>query len=504
MNFSVEKGLAEDIKADVLIAPVFEGVKTFSGTLAVCDKRMNGFIKEELAEAEFNGEAGSAFIVHTHGQLGVKRIILVGVGKKNDLTPEALRRMAATAVLEARTVRAKTAVCSFEGILPAKIDETVAAQAVAEGVLLSDYTFLEYKGEEKEKLEKKRMKTWLFVTSDARTAKKIEKGVVEGQMFADATIFTRDLVNEPAITMTPKHMASMAEQLNSLPGVKVTVYGHSEIKKMKMGALLGVNAGSDEPPFFVHMKYTPKKKNVKKIAICGKGITFDSGGLSLKPTHYMDTMKSDMAGAAAVIGVFSRIADLAPSVEVHGVIALTENMISGKATRPGDVLTAYNGKTIEVSNTDAEGRLILADALSWVEKNLKPDYIVDIATLTGAQIIALGQEYAAMMGSDEKLIEAYRTAAAETGELVWQLPLVMEYRPLLNSNIADIANITKNNWAGSITAAVFLKEFVKDTPWLHLDIAGPAWVERRMVPYIPEGASGYTVRTVMQLLRNLK
>lgn len=504
MNFSVEKGLAEETTADVLIAPVFQEAKTFSGALAVCDKRMNGFIKELVEEEEFSGEPGAALMVHTRGELAAKRVLLIGVGKKKELTTESLRRMAATAVLEARKVRAKTAVCSFEGILPAKVDESAAAQAVAEGVLLGDYSFMEYKGEEKEKLAKKRMKTWFFVAADARTAKKVEKGVVEGQMFAEATIVARDLVNEPAVTMTPKHMATVAEKLNSLPGVTVRVYPQSEIKKMKMGGILGVNAGSDEPPFFVHMQYKPKKKGAKKIAICGKGITFDSGGLSLKPTHYMDTMKSDMSGAAAVIGVFSRIADLAPGVEVHGVIALTENMISGKATRPGDVLTAYNGKTIEVNNTDAEGRLILADALSWVEKNVKPDYIIDVATLTGAQIIALGQEYAAMIGSDSKLVDAYRTAANETGELVWELPLIMEYRPLLNSNIADISNITRNNWAGSITAAIFLKEFVKDTPWLHIDIAGPAWVEKRMLPYAPEGASGCTVRALMQLLRNMK
>lgn len=323
-------------------------------------------------------------------------------------------------------------------------------------------------------------------------------------MFAESTMLVRDLVNEPAITMTPKHMAGIAEKLSSQPGVKVTVYGKSDMKKFKMGALLGVNAGSDEPPFLVHMQYTPKKKNVKKIAICGKGITFDSGGLSLKPTHFMDTMKSDMAGAATVMGVFSRIADLAPSVEVHGVIALTENMISGKATRPGDVLTAYNGKTIEVKNTDAEGRLILSDAMSWAEDTIKPDFMVDLATLTGAQVIALGQEYAAIMGTDSKLVKRYKDAADESGELVWELPLAEDYKQFLKSPIADIANIASNRWAGTIMAGLFLKEFVEKTPWIHLDIAGPAWVESRMLPYAPAGGSGYAVRTLMYMLRGMK
>lgn len=464
---------------------------------------MNGRIKEIVEEETFEGKSGSTLVVRTNGEIAAKRILLVGVGKKKELTLEGLRRMAGTAVLAAREFKAKTATYSVEG-LPASLELQDVAQAVTEGVLLSDYVFLEYKGKEKEEMQKMRMKTWLFVAADAKTAKKVEKGVVEGQMFAESTMIVRDMVNEPAITMTPKRMAGIAEKLSNQPGVKVTVYTKADIKKMKMGALLGVNAGSDEPPFFVHMQYKPKKKNAKKIAICGKGITFDSGGLSLKPTHFMDTMKSDMGGAAAVIGVFSRIADLAPSVEVHGVIALTENMISGQATRPGDVLTAYNGKTIEVKNTDAEGRLILADALSWAEDTIKPDFMVDVATLTGAQVIALGQEYSAILGTDDKFVKRYENAAKESGELVWELPMVEEYRQFLKSPIADVANIASNRWAGTIMAGLFLKEFVEKTPWIHLDIAGPAWVESRMIPYIPTGGSGYAVRTLMYMLRGMK
>jgi leucyl aminopeptidase len=283
------------------------------------------------------------------------------------------------------------------------------------------------------------------------------------------------------------------------------VLDRAACEKLGMGAYLAVAKGSDEPPYFLHLVYRPHRSNKtnKKIALVGKAVTFDSGGLSLKPSDHMETMKSDMAGAAAVLGIFSVLSDIAPGAEVHGLIAACENMPSGKAMRPGDIVTAMNGKSIEILNTDAEGRLTLADALAYANKKIKTDSIVDLATLTGACMAALGTDIAGLLSNDEKMSSKIELAAKSSGEPVWRLPLFSDYSPLMAGDHADLRNISRAKYGGAITAGLFLKEFAGDTPWAHLDIAGPAFVERDALSYMNKGGTGFGVRTMLNWLKNI-
>ncbi len=317
---------------------------------------------------------------------------------------------------------------------------------------------------------------------------------------------TRDLVNTPGHDMTPSHLAEVAHTiaLASNDRVTVTIYEESECEEMGMGSYLAVGKGSQEPPKFIHLVYKPKEETTKRVAVVGKGVTFDSGGLSLKPAQYMETMKCDMAGAATVLGLFSTLAKFDIPVEVHGIIAATENMPSGQAIRPGDIVKASNGITIEILNTDAEGRLTLADALVFAEKQ-NPDAIIDLATLTGACVVALGEEIAAMYSNNAELSEKLLASATTAGEELWRMPLYGAYDKLIDSKFADIRNTsTASGYGGSITAALFLQRFVKkDRAWAHLDIAGPAYAEKPLNAYTHHGASGYGVATLIQYLETL-
>jgi leucyl aminopeptidase len=384
-----------------------------------------------------------------------------------------------------------------------RLETTGVGQAVAEGLQLAQYAYEKYK---KSSVEKKPYKgvEQVTVIDVAPRLKKLRSGAQRGEVLAQAVHYARDLVNEPALDLTPRALADHARTLNRIPGMTVKIMTEAQMKKLGMGAILSVSAGSEEPAYFVHLRYTPPQSartKLKKLAICGKGITYDSGGLSIKPSNYMDTMKMDMAGAAIILALFSKLPRLGlQGVELHGVFAATENMPSGKATRPGDVVTAYNGTTIEINNTDAEGRLILADTLAWTIKTIKPAAVIDVATLTGAAIVALGQEVAPVMGTDQTLIDEVLAASQRSGEAVCQFPLLQEYMPLLNSDIADVQNSPKTIWAGSIIGGLFLQKFVGDTPWLHMDIAGPAWVEKQLLSYAPLGASGFGVRLLWEWL----
>jgi leucyl aminopeptidase len=282
--------------------------------------------------------------------------------------------------------------------------------------------------------------------------------------------------------------------------VTVELIDEKKARALGMGTFLAVASGSEEEAYMIHLTYKPKNKTAKKVAICGKGITFDSGGLSLKTGVHMDNMKMDMAGGAMILGLFSQLPTLKPNVEVHGVIAATENMPGCGAMRPGDVVTAYNGQTVEIINTDAEGRLVLSDALSWAEATIKPDYMYDVATLTGSAISALGQQVAAVMGSNQKAIDMILAAGKATGEQHWQLPMPDEYKHLLESKVADVANLPGPYWAGAIMGGMFLRTFVKDTPWAHIDIAGPAWADRQVYSYEPYGGTGFGIRTFAEYL----
>lgn len=503
MNISAHKGSIEDASADVVIIPLFEET-AFGKALKTADGVLDGHITTVIDDEEYIAKRGSTLIVHSHGKILASRILIVGLGIKKELTNEVVRRAAATAAQECQRVKAKKVVVAIDD-MPAKLETADIAQALTEGFYLGLYHFGKYKGKENAKKHINTVKEVQVLLSDISAARKAEKGVARGTAYAKATILARDLVNEPAIHMKPKTLAKLAEKIGKEPNITVKNYNEAAIRKLKMGSFLSVAEGSDEEPYLIHLRYTPQnKKKPKKLVLVGKGITFDSGGLSLKPAEFMDNMKCDMAGAAVILGIFQALVELQPHIEVHGVIAATENMPSGKATRPGDVVTAYNGKTIEVKNTDAEGRLVLADALAWSEKTIKPDMMIDLATLTGAAIVALGQEVAALLGTDQQLIDAVKKSADDMGEQTWQLPMVAEYDELIHSPIADLQNIANIPWAGTIIGALFLKHFVKDTPWLHIDIAGPSFAEKQVLPYAPYGATGYGVRTVLHYIDGLR
>jgi leucyl aminopeptidase len=364
---------------------------------------------------------------------------------------------------------------------------------VVEGAILGTYTFDRYKREKTDK----HVETLRLSEPDGRYRREATEGARRGQIFAEATWFARDLVNAPANDVHPTHLAEVAAEIAKAGGIKLQVLERDDCEKLGMGAFLGVAAGSEQPPKFIHLSWTPSRSR-KKVAVIGKGITFDSGGLDLKSAEGMLRMKDDMSGAAAVLGIMRALPALKPQVEVHGLIAATENMPSGAAIRPGDVLRAMNGTTIEIGNTDAEGRLTLADGICYAIQKINADEIVDMATLTGACVVALGPLVSGLFSNNEDLAKRLMTAAAAAGERVWRLPLVDEYRENLKSDVADMNNVGPRG-GGAITAGLFLKEFAGDRPWAHFDIAGPAFLEKD-TPLAPKGGTGCAVRTILTFL----
>jgi leucyl aminopeptidase len=414
-----------------------------------------------------------------------RRVWAAGLGKKKGAGPESFRRAAGALIGAVRAKREALAVLCSEH-----------PQAVAEGLALASYKYEEYMKAPEDKLAATHL-----VVQDAASRGAIEKACAKAALAAEGVALARDLVNRGPSDKTPMSLAKLAESFKGT-GVSVTVIDKKKAEELGMGSFLGVARGSAQPPAMVHMIYKPKAATKKRVAIVGKGITFDSGGLSLKPPMSMIDMKCDMAGAAAVIGVFKIIARLAPKVEVHGIFAATYNMPGADAFKPGDVLKAMNGKTIEVWNTDAEGRLALADALSLAVKQ-EPQAIVDMATLTGAVVVALGSKVAGIMGNDRKLIAQISGAAKRADEPVCELPLVEDYKEGIKGDIAEVLNISKvKGEAGSIVAGLFLQEFVDGRPWVHLDIAGTAFWSGAG-PYGPKGATGAPVRTLIEWLGSL-
>ena len=372
---------------------------------------------------------------------------------------------------------------------------TERTQAFAEGLLMGAYEYIELKTN----TEPRKLSTVSIIGSGRR----MTNGIERAKSTSRGVNLARNLVNRPGGDLTPTAFARVASKTAKEHGLSIKILGLPEIKKAKMGGLLGVNRGSTQQPRFVQISYRPTKPSKKHLALVGKGITFDAGGLSIKTSQGMATMKCDMAGAAAVLGTMSALADLSLPVRVTGYIPLTDNMLGGDATRPGDVLKIRNGKTVEVLNTDAEGRLVLADALSLASET-KPDAIIDLATLTGACMVALGNEYAGLMSTNTDLVDQLRQASLETGEDIWQLPLPDSYRSQLESDVADVKNIGSGPYGGAITAGLFLKEFVaEDIPWAHLDIAGPAFADAPWGIH-PKGGTGFGVRLLLRFIEDLK
>lgn len=503
MHIQTARSAPENIKADLLAIGHYEGVSRLNATVQTLDKALDGMLAAEIAEQRFEGKTGQTLLLATHGALPAKRILLVGLGKRALLTLNTVRKAAAASVRKAKEVSAKTIATTLLGAEQGDLKPEQIAMAIAEAALLADYEFLAYKTQDKEEAERRIIETLTVIESERRRIAAIERGIAGGRINSEPVIYARNLVNEPASQLTPARLLDEAKKMAELPGVTLEYFDEAQAGEKGMGAFCGVAQGSDEPSYFIHLTYRPRGQGVKKrIVLIGKGITFDSGGLSLKPAQHMETMKIDMSGAAAVLAVFSALPDIRPHLEIHGIIPATENMPSGRAQKPGDVVRTISGKTIEVVNTDAEGRLTIADALGYAQA-LEPDTIIDLATLTGSCVVALGEEVAGLFATDPRLGQRIKDAAERSGEPVWEMPLVESYEEFLKSDIADFRNIAKVRYGDAIVAALFMKQFAGDTPWAHLDIAGPAWQERADNPMIPKGATGFGIRTLLELIKHL-
>jgi leucyl aminopeptidase len=464
--------------------------KINADSLKALDRTLRGVLASAVAEAEFDAKPSSELSLHTHGKLGATRVVLLGLGKAAKIDHDTVRAAAARAVKAADRAR----VARVTLVLPLKT--TGELEAAAEGAQLGSYRFDKYLSERK----RFTVKELQLVLPEAPT--KEQKAAAKlGVDIGEAVNFARDLVNEPASVMTPTALSEAAREVAAQGELKIEILEKDEITKLKMGMFLGVTQGSVEPPKLIHVWWEPEGKGRKEkpLAFIGKAITFDSGGLSLKTAQGMETMKSDMAGSAAVFGAMKVIAKLQPPFPVHAFVGACENMPSGTAQRPGDIVRARNGKTVEVLNTDAEGRLVLGDVLSWAVEH-DPAAMIDLATLTGAIITALGPYITGVFSPDDKLAEEILGAAKQSGEEMWRMPMPENLKELIKSPIADLKN-TGGPKGGSITAALFLKEFVGAIPWAHLDIAGASFLDKDRV-YEARGGTGAGLRTLVKIVRN--
>lgn len=484
-----------ELDVEVLVAILFEGeAPNASPELEALDERSGGLIGSLIASGEFRGKAYETAYIHTPGRIAARRLLLIGAGKGDKPLSEIIRNTAGTA---ARLVQSKQA-RSMAFVCRSAWELDKAAQAATEGVLLGIFDVGSYRTQDKES----RFFDQLIVGAATGSLSALERGVERGKILAKATNFARHLTNEPSSEVTPSELAAQATAMAERFGLDVEVLDEQQMRDQGMGAILGVARGSDEPAKLIVIRYTPEgdHRAGELLAVVGKGITFDTGGISLKPAENMEKMKYDMAGGAAVLGAMRALGQLRPRIPVIGIVPATENMPSGRAQKPGDVLRSLSGKTIEVINTDAEGRLILADAITYAQQ-LGATRLVDLATLTGAVTVALGSVYAAILGNDEQWVAEVIAAGKEAGERYWPLPLDEAYREQLKSDIADIKNIGGRK-AGAITAAQFIQEFVGEIPWAHLDIAGTAWLDEKK-PYIASGPTGIGVRTLVYLAERL-
>ena len=429
-------------------------------------------------------------LLHKPTQLKAKRLLLVSGGVAQKFTSYDLRRVAGAA---ARALKAR-GVHSFAFVAPSGIGGEEAVKAIVEGIFVGNFDPDYYKSDRKDQ----KIEAVTVIASGDKSM--LERALDEAQVIGESQNFTRDLVNEPSNRMTPTMLGERAKKMAQEVGLKCEVYGADKIKELKMGAFWGVAQGSDEPPALIVMKYEPAGAPEKPVlGLVGKGITFDTGGISIKPADGMEKMKYDMAGGATMMGAMRAIAMLKPKVKVTAIICATENMPSGKAQKPGDVQIAMSGKSIEIINTDAEGRLVLADGLCYA-RQLGCTHLVDAATLTGAVVVALGYANAGVFANDDAMYERLEKAQAKAGEKMWRLPLDDEYKENIRSNIADMVN-SGGRWGGAINAAMFLKEFAEDTPWIHLDIAGTAWMEEQK-PWIAKGPSGIALRSLVEFVKS--
>ena len=478
------------VSPEVLVLGLFEDCQ-LSDFQKTIDKKSKGSLSERIETGDFEGKAGKTLSIFPGKP--ANRILLVGLGKREDITLDRLRQAAGTAVKTVQAGKIDTMASEIPGSDALESSAAEISQAWVEGLILGSYRFLDYKSDTE---DAKVMETITLINGASSI------GVERGRAVAEAVCLARDLANHPSNVATPSRLAAEARKIARSSGMTCKVMGRDQFTKLGMGAFSSVARGTDEPPKFILMQYNGGKKGEKPFAFVGKGITFDTGGISIKPSGKMDEMKFDMCGAATVLGIMQAVGQLKPKLNIVAAIAATENMPGGHATKPGDIVRAYNGKTIEILNTDAEGRLVLADALAYVSQKYEPRYMVNFATLTGAVIIALGHVASGIMGNDEELVEAIRKAGEASGEKVWPLPLWDEYCEDIKSKIADVKNLGAPSQAGTIAGGAFLKEFVGETPWAHVDIAGTAWRDKDQ-PYVPSGPSGVGVKLSLELLNIL-
>lgn len=497
MEIKVIVGDITKIKTGAIIVNFFEGMERPDGDTATIDKAWGGAISQLISQGEIKGKLNEVTIIHSLGKLPAARVVIAGLGKQQELSQDKVRGVVAETcrLLRQKGVNSIATIAQGAGI--AGIGLVSAAQAVTEGALLGVYSFRRHITKEAEHGEIKQL---TIVDADEANLPILEQGYHKGKVLAEATNLARDMVNEPANYMTPNQMAETAKRLAETYALKLSVFEREQMQELGMGALLGVTRGSRQPPKFIVLHYRGGDSTEIDVALAGKGVTFDSGGISIKPSEGMAEMKGDMAGGAAVMAAISAIAQLKPRINVVAVIPATENLLGDNALKPGDILTAMSGKTIEIISTDAEGRLILADALGYVRK-FGVKFIIDVATLTGAMRAALGDIYSGAFGNNQELVDRVIAAGAEAGELIWQMPMHERYREQIKSEVADIKNVG-GKYAGATTAAQFIAEFAGDTPWVHLDIAGTSMSGKEQ-NYLVKGATGVTVRTLVNLALSL-
>ena len=504
MKITLSSSTASQFETECLVVAVVDTAeKSENGAadkpkpqILAADPAVLAAVADLVSSGEVTGKVMEATLLHKPAGLKAKRLLLIGGGKAKAFSTSELRKIAGSAV---RAVKAKD-LKTFALVAPAtgSFSAEDAAKSIAEGAYVGAFDADYYKSDRKEQT----IDELTVIAPVDLDPKSLQAAVNVGTIIGEAQNFTRDLVNEPGNRMTPTILADRAKKMSDEVGLRCEIYGPDKIKELKMGAFWSVAQGSqEEPARLIVMRYEPSSAPATPVlGLVGKGITFDSGGISIKPSDGMEKMKYDMAGGAAMIGAMRAIAQLKPNVRVIGIVCATENMPSGTAQKPGDVQIAMSGKSIEIINTDAEGRLVLADGLHYA-KQLGATHLIDAATLTGAVVVALGMVNVGVFSNDDAFYDRFNKSLAASGEKMWRLPVDDEYREMIKSNIADIVN-SGGRWGGAVTAAMFLKEFVGDTPWIHLDIAGMAWMEDAK-PWIAKGPSGTPVRSLVEFVREL-
>ena len=496
MEIKIETGSIQNSKADTIIVNLFEGVSSPGGATAALDEALGGTITDLIAGGDISGKAGEVTALYPGDKIAARRLLIVGLGKAESFDLEGVRRAAASAIKRAAELNAREVATIVHGSGIGGLDVKSSAQATVEGSLLASYRF----AAQKKRDPQNEVRSLTLVESDDQKIGSITSGAAAAQGIASGVMIARDLVNMPPNVATPARMAEAARSIADAHGMGITVGGREWAAERNMGAFLAVAKGAGEPPKFIVLEHNAGRDDLPTVVLVGKGVTFDTGGISIKPSENMGAMKSDMGGAAAVLGAMEAVGRLDLPLRVVGITPCTENMPDANAYRPSDIIRAGNGKTIEIISTDAEGRMILADALVYAEQ-YNPDAVIDLATLTGACVVALGRGVAAgLFCTDDSLRDHLLSASGQTFERIWPLPLYDDYRRTIDSDVADMKN-SGGRMGGVGTSAVFLREFT-NYPWAHLDIAGMATTDKA-IPYAPVGGTGFGVRLLAAYLREL-